>query len=298
MKYENPVVNHFRVPESNVFLMTRFRETECHRKISETIEYVLTSYGLEFIRADNPNWAALTIWDRVRFCMEASRYGIAVFETIDEPEITPNVSFELGFMMASARPFLPLKERGLDTLHSDLGGFVYKDFDSGDIPSTVGAAVRQWLQEIGARKRDGESLVVFVSRGGTCRCAMAKALTRFLLKEHKEEAHIRVESRAIQAPHRDSATASARKAVKKLTRQDLLAEHRPRNAGVGFLQEADLILAMDNEVLKNVRNIYRKFQGTPEARKSVRAGNSRQIISCERVFRWKTRRHSRSLSGL
>ena len=34
--------------------------------------------------------------------------------------------------------------------------------------------IRQWLQDIGVAKCSGERLVIFVSRGGTCRCAMAK----------------------------------------------------------------------------------------------------------------------------
>ena len=57
-----------------------------------------------------------------------------------------------------------------------------------------------WLKEIGARKRDGERLVVFVSTGGTCRCAIAKVIVEQLLSPTKELGRIRVESRAMHGP--------------------------------------------------------------------------------------------------
>jgi protein-tyrosine-phosphatase len=257
----NPVLDRLKVPDSNVFFMTRFRATDYHQEISETVQYHLESYGLEFIRADDTNWAAATLWDRVRFCIEASRSGIAVFETFDETDINPNVSLELGYMMALGRPCLLLKEKRLKALPSDLCGHLYKEFDSRDISRTIGNRTREWLQEIGVRKRSGERLIVFVSIGGTCRCAIAMAITRLLLEPRKEAAHVRVESRAIQRPDHDSAMKSGRLAVETVLGRDLLVDHRPRNAGAAFLQEADLILAMDTYVLDEIRNIHLEHRG-------------------------------------
>jgi hypothetical protein len=53
---ENPVLRlpSFKVPESNVFLMTRFRNTPYHQAISEAVTEAVHAYGLELVRADNP----------------------------------------------------------------------------------------------------------------------------------------------------------------------------------------------------------------------------------------------------
>lgn len=269
MPAHNPILDRLKVSDSNVFFMARFRATEYHQEISDAVEHLLESYGLEFVRADDPNWATETLWDRVRFCIEASRSGIAVFETIDETDINPNVSLELGYMMALGRPCLLLKEKRLKALPSDLCGHLYKEFDSRDISRSVGIRVQEWLQEIGFRKRAGEKLIVFVSIGGTCRCAIAKAVTRRILEQRKEAAHIRIESRSIQRPDRASATKSGRLAVKSVLGEDLLADHRPRNAGVAFLCEADLILAMDTYVLDEIRNTHLECRGTADDQSAV-----------------------------
>lgn len=232
----NPVLERFKVPESNVFLMTRFRETEYHAEISRAISDAVTTFGLEFVRADDRNWSALTLWDLVCYCMDACRLGIAVFETIDEDDFNPNVSLELGYMLALNRTCLLLKEKRLERLPTDLCGHRYKEFDSRDIAATVLGQVADWFQEIGVRKRDGEKLITFVSTGGTCRCAIGKAVLRHHLA--KTKCRVRVESRAISEPTLGLATQAARTAVRNITGEDLLKEHRPRRAGAGFLYEA------------------------------------------------------------
>jgi protein-tyrosine-phosphatase len=265
----NPVLKRFKVPESNLFLMTRFRETQYHKEISQAIGSSVGAFGLEFVRADDANWSALTLWDRVHFCIDACRFGVAVFETIDEDNFNPNVSFELGWMLALDRKCLLLKEKSLRSLPSDLCGHMYKEFDSRDITSTVSGQLADWMKEVGVRKRDGEKLVVFVSEGGTCRCAMAKAITESLLRRGKQKQPIRVESRAIN-PILSAATQAAMTTIKQITGSDLLREHHPRRAGVAFLFEADLILAMDRDVLGEIVAAYRAYPGTNADRAAIR----------------------------
>lgn len=269
MLARNPILDRLKVPDSNVFLMTRFRASDYHEEISRSVRYQLDSYGLELVRADDPNWSAATLWERVQLCIEASRAGIAVFETMDETDINPNVSLELGYMMALERPCLLLKEKRLNALPADLCGHLYKEFDARDINQTIGQRMREWLREIGFRKRAGEAMIVFVSIGGTCRCAIAKAVTQWLLEKRKSAAHIRLESRAVQRPDYSTAMKSGRLAVESILGRDLLAGHRPRNAGVAFLYEADLILAMDSYVLDEIRNIHLEFEGGADERASV-----------------------------
>lgn len=265
----NPVLNRFKVPESNVFLMTRFRETEYHSEISRAVSDAVRAFGLNFVRADDPNWSALTLWDRVRSCLDACWLGVAIFETIDEEDFNPNVSFELGYMLARDRDCLVLKEKRLKKLPADLCGHLYKEFDSRNITGTVVGQVADWLQEIGVRKRDGEKLIVFVSTGGTCRCAIAKAILGHLLGKTKPKFRYRLESRAMWEPSLGSATQAARTAVQKVTGADALEEHHPRRAGSGFLFEADLILAMDHGVLDGLLSAHCEYPGAEADRATV-----------------------------
>ena len=265
----NPVLTRYKAPESNVFLMTRFRETPYHQEISDSVEYAVKTFGLEFVRADDKNWHGSGLWERVQSCLEACHYGVAVFEEIDEAEFNPNIALELGYMRALRRQCLVLKEKRLKSLPTDLCGDVYKVFDFMNISATILTQVADWLKEVGARKRDQEALVVFVSRGGTCRCAIATAIVRQLVARTKNSERIRVESRAISRPVLGTVTEACILAVRNVLGADLLSDHRPRRAGVGFLFEADLILAMDAGVLHELENLHREYQGDAAERATV-----------------------------
>jgi hypothetical protein len=80
----NPILARFKVPESTPwFFLTRFRETEYHAEISAGVADAAESFCLEFVRVDDANWSAITLWDGVQFCLDASRLGVDVFEMID-----------------------------------------------------------------------------------------------------------------------------------------------------------------------------------------------------------------------
>ncbi len=270
MMTPNPVLAKFKVPESNLFMMTRFSDTAYHAAISAAVADGVNAFGLEFVRADNPNWSASTLWERVQYCLDACHFGVAVFESIDRSDFNPNIFLELGYLMALKRQCLLLKEQRLQGLPADLGGHMYKTFDSMDIRPTVLGQVADWLKEIGVRKRDREILVVFVSKGGTCRCALAKAVTNSLLHADKEWADVRVESRAIGSPSLPTAAKTAIRVAERRLKHDWLSEHRPRRAGSGFLYEADLILATDGRVLERIRNAFVDYPGTEEDKVLVR----------------------------
>ena len=54
--------------------------------------------------------------------MSACRYGIAIFEDIDDKDFNPNVSIELGYMLGTKPPLsvLILKERRLKSMPTDI----------------------------------------------------------------------------------------------------------------------------------------------------------------------------------
>jgi len=266
----NPILQHYPVAASNLFLMTSFAETKHHHEISRAVKTAVNAFGLEFIRADDTDLRGNNLWQKVELCMEACEYGIAVFEKIDRPEFNPNVSLELGYMLGLKRQCLLLKERQLPALMADLGGFLYKQFDAENITASILGEIAKWLQEIGVRKASNERLIVFVSGGGTCRCAISKAITRHHLADTKID-RFRAESRAAFDPSRPTATNAAITLVRETYGADLLSDHRPRRMGVGFLYEADLILATDIGVLERVRQLHTTYPGDDADKAKVEA---------------------------
>lgn len=247
----NPVLVDFPDPRANVFLMMRFRETRQQKKIAEAIFSVLKEYSLNLIKADWKHYHD-ELWTNVRFCMEASQYGIAVFEQIDERDINPNVSLELGYMLSQRKRCLLLKEKRVPALQSDLVGHLYHTFDSYDIHNTVMQEVYCWLQYLGLAKKPDERMLVYVSLGGTCRCAMAKAITQQLFNKNPPPFKLRVESAAHGNPSGVSASYGAHTEIKNLFNKDLLANHRTMKLSKTIIDDANLILVMDSSLLKGL----------------------------------------------
>lgn len=259
-KNDNPVKADYPYARSNVFLMMRFEKTKQQKKINDAISSVLAGYYLNPIRADSKHYQN-ELWANVKSCIDASDYGIAVFEQIDQRDINPNVSLELGYMLAQGKKCLLLKEKRVPVLQSDLVGHLYREFDSHDIIKTVTSEVRNWLRDLGFIKKSDEKMIVFVSGGGTCRCAMAKAITKKIAEKSKLNFKLRVESCAkgnntskggTHENPDDGATDDARQAINKFYKgEDLLAlpNHRSMVLTDAIKEDADIILVMDHKLL-------------------------------------------------
>jgi protein-tyrosine-phosphatase len=231
--------------------MIRFRESKQHEAITKAISSVLTEYTLNLVRAD---WKYYhnELWTNVKYFMDNSLYGIAVFEQIHDQDTNPNVSFELGYMIAQEKKCLILKEKHVPMLQSDLLGNLYREFDSYNIERTVRAAVVNWLKDIGIAKKSDERLLVFVSGGGTCRCAMAKVITQQLLQHNPLDYKLRVESMARGHPFYSHASNGAQRAIQEIYGVNFLVNHRPTGLTSAIIDEADLILVMDRSLLKGL----------------------------------------------
>jgi protein-tyrosine-phosphatase len=234
-------------PGSNVFLMMRFRDTKQHLAILSALREALEFYGLHGLRADDKIYSDF-LWSNVKSYMDASDSGIAVFEQIENDDFNPNVSLELGYMMAAKKRVLLLKEKHLKALPTDVVGHLYKPFDSYDIPASIRPSVLDWLRDIGIAKSSSERVVVFVSYGGTCRCAMAKVALDQALKGR----HLPYRLRAVSVAHKfggtEEASRGARRAVYDAYGLDLLEHHRVTRRNPGLLADADLILAMEESL--------------------------------------------------
>jgi hypothetical protein len=138
--------------ECNVFIMMRYRTTERFRDIETTLRQTLSTYGLIARLAKD---AALSedMWENLQYYMKYSRFGIAVFEAIEEHEFNPNISLELGYMYGLNRRCLLLKDRRMPRLPTDTCGKIYSDFDTQQIPDSLAKQVSDWCsRDLGLSK--------------------------------------------------------------------------------------------------------------------------------------------------
>lgn len=138
----------FPDPNKAIFVMMQFIKKAAHDEIFEGINTVLDSHGLFGVRADFKQYHD-DVFPNVMTYMYGCRYGIAVFERIENEAFNPNVSLEVGYMMAMNKAVCLLKDRTLKTLHTDLVGKLYKEFDPKTPKSTIPGEVTQWLRDKG-----------------------------------------------------------------------------------------------------------------------------------------------------
>lgn len=131
-------------PDKNFFVMMRFNETKQMAEVYEAIQSTLASRGMTAIRADERDYTG-ELWTNIEVYLTGCRYGIAVFEDIDQRDYNPNVSLELGYLMGRGKRTLLLKEKRLPRLPTDVVHRLYKEFDMFDISRTVEREVARWV---------------------------------------------------------------------------------------------------------------------------------------------------------
>jgi protein-tyrosine-phosphatase len=181
--------------------------------------------------------------------MDACKLGIAVFDQLQTGGFNPNISLEIGYMLAGGSVPLLLKERCLPSLPSDIVGKLYREFDIKNLEVTIKKAMRGWLRDIGIAKTPTERVVVFVSTGGRDRCAMAKVIAQELFKKNVPPFPLRFESMAAFHGNGVMASDQSRRVIEESYKKDLLASHRVMRRCDGIIQDADLILVMEKEFL-------------------------------------------------
>ena len=232
----------------NVFLMMSFGNRALNKKIVDSLRKALRRYALNLLRADQQLYDD-SLWENVRCYMDGSERGVAVFEQLITKDYNPNVSLELGYMLGQGKQVLLLKERSLPRLPSDVVGHLYSEFDARDISTTIPWAAQAWLRDIGIAKSASEKIVVFVSHGGTCRCAMSKVIARKAFEGRILPFPIRFESMAAIYGNSICASNGARNAIKEAFEgEDLLESHRVMKRNQGMVGDADLILVMDEKL--------------------------------------------------
>lgn len=129
--------------DRTVFLMMRFRSGQQYKDIHEAIKEGFAAYGLKVLRADDRDFTG-DLWENVCLYMLGCRYGVAVFDEIDSREFNPNISMELGFMIALNKRCLLLKDQRMSGLPTDVVGKLYRPFDTYKIQETITEAISKW----------------------------------------------------------------------------------------------------------------------------------------------------------
>jgi hypothetical protein len=148
-----PSLDRFRMdhPDPNLcaFLMMKFEETRLHGEIVKAINAVCQNSGIVVLRADEKRYAN-QLWLNVQTYMHGCNFGIAVLERLTANEFNPNVSLEVGYMMAQGKPVCLLKDSTLTSLQTDLMGHLYDEFDPQNAEVSIPVALERWLRDIKA----------------------------------------------------------------------------------------------------------------------------------------------------
>ena len=130
------------------FVMMRFSPSEQHKQIFKAIESSLSGFGIKALRADTKEYHE-EVFSNIQTYMHGCSFGIAVFERVEQDDFNPNVSLEVGYMLALKKPLCLLKDQTLRSLHSDLVSRLYRSFDTHNASSTIQVALSNWLDEKG-----------------------------------------------------------------------------------------------------------------------------------------------------
>lgn len=135
-------------PEKVAFIMMQFGKRPAYRKIAEAIKKSLNLYGIKGVRADDKQYHD-DLYYNVLTYLHGCGFGIAVFEQIEGAKFNPNVSLEVGYMLALQKNVCLLKDETIQVLHSDLIGRLYKPFDATKPTKTIPPQIEKWLSDKG-----------------------------------------------------------------------------------------------------------------------------------------------------
>jgi hypothetical protein len=135
-------------PSKAAFIMMRFGTTSAHDEIVTAVKSVLDARGITGLRADDRQYHDDLFYNILTY-MYGCGFGIAVFERLESDDFNPNVSLELGYMLALPKPVCLLKDSTLRTLPTDLMGKLYKSFDPQHPAKTIASELEHWLNDKG-----------------------------------------------------------------------------------------------------------------------------------------------------
>jgi hypothetical protein len=130
------------------FVMMQFSNTSAHGEIEAAIKATLTKHGFTGVLARDKEYHDEML-PNIQTYMHGCGFGIGVFERIQREVFNPNVSLEVGYMMALNKPVLLLKDKSLSALLTDLVGKLYRSFDVFQPAETIPKEIGSWMRDKG-----------------------------------------------------------------------------------------------------------------------------------------------------
>lgn len=132
--------------EKCCFLMMKFEDSKLQSKIAKILKDELKKRNLFLLRADDKAYSE-DLFNNIKTYMHGCSFGIALFERIISNDFNPNVSLEVGYMMALKKHILLLKDSNLHSLQTDLVGRLYYPFNVQNQKKEVTTILDKWLKE-------------------------------------------------------------------------------------------------------------------------------------------------------
>jgi hypothetical protein len=130
------------------FIMMRFGSSQAHERIVAGIKESLAQHGVIGLRADDKQYHDDILWNIVTYIYGCG-FGVAVFERLLTDDFNPNVSLEVGYMMALRKQVCLLKDQTLPKLQTDLVGRLYRPFDTQDPVNSIVPQLEAWIKDKG-----------------------------------------------------------------------------------------------------------------------------------------------------
>ncbi len=135
-------------PAKTVFIIMQFSNTSAHAAIEATIKETLKKHGFTGLLARDKEYHD-ELFPNIQTYLHGCAFGVGVFERIQKEVFNPNVSLEVGYMIALNKPVLLLKDQTLTALQTDLIGKLYRSFDVFHPAETIPKEMVTWMRDKG-----------------------------------------------------------------------------------------------------------------------------------------------------
>lgn len=138
----------FPIGSKIAFIIMKYGNTSIHEEVLKNIKDVLKDYGIIGLRADDKEYIE-DLFQNIKVYMHICNFAIAVYDRILSDDFNPNVSLEVGYLLAMKKPVMILKDRTINTLNTDLMSKLYKEFNTTNSKETIKNAIEKWLNDKG-----------------------------------------------------------------------------------------------------------------------------------------------------
>jgi protein-tyrosine-phosphatase len=269
-----------KIRADQCFVLMPFGEKWSERIWTRHVRTVLTDFGMKAVRADDLYGSHILsdIWKGIA----ESRVIIA-----DITCRNPNVMYELGLAHAMQKDVIILAQTS-DDIPFDIRQhrcLIYEDNSDGyeklekQLPFYLKQILGGLTDNFGQPVEDDAKLILFVSYGGTCRCAMANVIMRHYLAAQEASSKIVPMSAGLVSLSKPFMSLEAQEVLKKNLKKfrsntEAPDRHKTIHAERTLLQRANVILAMDKELLERVPE---RFQAKAMLFSSFFGGGSNDI---------------------